>query len=803
MLIRALDLSAAYVNAATYPVIVRTDHRPLLWLRHASSPMVVRWMTHYVQSFDFIISYRPGPKHGNADFMSRHVYKIDTSSPGVPTQRGILECLEQALGDGMRFIPSLSSEQQFFVYCPEMIPYIQEALQKTRRCSRPVVSGLPTARNLTNPWEFAIIIPSAERSVAMAAVMFGQNRPFALLMPSDLVHLVYGEDQDMANRVRTCAKLVFLTDNLVWLFAGGEGTSGEKEARWSATILTNSTVYTASHEIKRQQLVSIKGGVEPFKEYAEWAKKEGIMCWQREDLTIMLRMPGVLHHVTVPPIAMRADACKRAHLYANHGGEQATLRRLKAKHFWFGMSVDVLEYVAACVFCALANATRSLRAGTFSAIYATRPSECVCMDFAGPFAPPDEEGNKYVLVGTDSFGGQTMYEATKAATHEEVADFILRRQVFPRGIPSMLLSDCGTAFRARVIQWLCQEIGTDKIETAPYSQHQNGKAERRVAYLNRFLRSLSKEQYKKFGRLMPKLEAIINSIPDKKTGVAPAQIERPWAAPFDMEAVIRKVVPEEEVPDEMVSGYLKEVMEVYRLHVKVREGLEEELKAELEKLNARNARMLRVFEVGDRVAIHCETRHEGQSKKLIMQWRGPYRLIEKLASNIYRVQSEIDGSETRASGYNMVHYKPTTESTLQFLREWNGEDGNRWEPEEHSAEIWDQVEVGNLVAVWDVESDGKQYWIGRILEVKEESVELHYYGSLKGTVFSPVWVMKKDGSFQLADKEPRAKCSKWVGEEPIERIIAAGVELNSQGKLRSRWTAVLEGLRPTVMRRGK
>ncbi len=51
---------------------VRTDHQPLKWLQKTStmSARLHRWWVE-LEKFDFIIEYRAGNKHGNADALSR------------------------------------------------------------------------------------------------------------------------------------------------------------------------------------------------------------------------------------------------------------------------------------------------------------------------------------------------------------------------------------------------------------------------------------------------------------------------------------------------------------------------------------------------------------------------------------------------------------------------------------------------------------------------------------------------------------------------------------------------------------
>ena len=54
------------------PIVIRTDHSSLQWLRKTPEPMAqqARWLN-FVEQFNYVIEHRPGAKHGNADGLSR------------------------------------------------------------------------------------------------------------------------------------------------------------------------------------------------------------------------------------------------------------------------------------------------------------------------------------------------------------------------------------------------------------------------------------------------------------------------------------------------------------------------------------------------------------------------------------------------------------------------------------------------------------------------------------------------------------------------------------------------------------
>ena len=61
--------------------LLRTDHRALCWIRSMVEPtgMIQRWLD-ILAGFDFRVEHRPGPKHGNADSLSRALHLSPASS---------------------------------------------------------------------------------------------------------------------------------------------------------------------------------------------------------------------------------------------------------------------------------------------------------------------------------------------------------------------------------------------------------------------------------------------------------------------------------------------------------------------------------------------------------------------------------------------------------------------------------------------------------------------------------------------------------------------------------------------------
>lgn len=87
---------------------------------------------------------------------------------------------------------------------------------------------------------------------------------------------------------------------------------------------------------------------------------------------------------------------------SGHQGEKKTLERVKGSFYWYGITADVLHYVATCVMCgASKKSSRKSRAALQSYVCGA-PLDRLHLDFLGPF-PASVNNNKYILVITDQF----------------------------------------------------------------------------------------------------------------------------------------------------------------------------------------------------------------------------------------------------------------------------------------------------------------------------------------------------------------------------------------------------------------
>ena len=83
-----------------------------------------------------------------------------------------------------------------------------------------LVWGLHSPNRLKAAWDVAIVHPKPEFSVAAVVDMFRTGRPFAALMPSDLIHEIPKTGIIKQARLDATPKIVFLRADLAWVLEG-------------------------------------------------------------------------------------------------------------------------------------------------------------------------------------------------------------------------------------------------------------------------------------------------------------------------------------------------------------------------------------------------------------------------------------------------------------------------------------------------------------------------------------------------------------------------------------------------------
>ena len=266
----------------------------------------------------------------------------------------------------------------------------------------------------------------------------------------------------------------------------------------------------------------------------------------------------------VLPASLVSQALKLAHDGNAHQGTERTLELLRRRCYWPRMYIDTHDYCLACPRCQVAKSPQVKFSQSTGHIIAAAPLEIVAMDFTK--LEPATDGREDVLVCTDVFTKWTIAVPTRDQTARTVAKVLIEEWIPHYGVPLRLHSDQGKSFDAEVIRCLCEHYSIQRSRTTPYNPQGNGVCERFNRTLHDLLRTLSKEQKRKWPQYIKEMVFFYNSTPHKTTGESPFLMLFGREPHLPLDLLTKNPAPEEYTStSEYLSLHLERLRKVHQL----------------------------------------------------------------------------------------------------------------------------------------------------------------------------------------------------------------------------------------------
>ena len=138
--------------------------------------------------------------------------------------------------------------------------------------------------------------------------------------------------------------------------------------------------------------------------------------------------------------------------------------------------------------------------------------ERICIDTIGPL-PTNKYSMTYIATIIDGFTRWVELYALPDATAETAARLGLLDWVGRFGVPLQIMTDGGTQYVNELWDQLSILMGTEKLESFPYSHEENGLVERANKEVMRHLRNFlfdAKLQYSDWSTFIPMVQRIMN-----------------------------------------------------------------------------------------------------------------------------------------------------------------------------------------------------------------------------------------------------------------------------------------------------
>jgi hypothetical protein len=328
----------------------------------------------------------------------------------------------------------------------------------------------------------------------------------------------------------------------------------------------------------------------------------------------------------VVPKGARWQLCRLNHDEIGHFGVEKTLERIK-KNYWFpGMTRFVKKYVNACLECAYGKKYSGAREGLLHPIEKVEvPFHTIHVDHLGPFVK-SSRGYTHLFVIVDGF---TKFCFLKPVRNTNTQNSIRALEdVFSTfRNPDRLISDRGSCFTSHAFKRFCLDKGIKHILNAVASPRSNGQVERYNRTILDSLRTLSvKYGEKSWDSHLGRVQWGLNNTIQKTVGRAPSEIMFGTCMRSEVNPTLN-----------LITRAIEEKRDVSGIRREVKARIDKEQSKQKDNYD-KGRKPARVYGEGELVKITKTCfNNDGQSKKLMPPFMGPYRVTKVLGMDRYSV----------------------------------------------------------------------------------------------------------------------------------------------------------------------
>ncbi|XP_021347442.1 uncharacterized protein LOC110446564 [Mizuhopecten yessoensis] len=329
---------------------------------------------------------------------------------------------------------------------------------------------------------------------------------------------------------------------------------------------------------------------------------------------------------------------KLAHepMMAGHLAAKRTSSRILAEFFWPGIQGDVVRFCRSCDVCQRTfpkGMVPKAPLGNMPVIDA--PFTRIAVDLVGPLEPVTDRGNRYILTVVDYATRYPEAVPLKGIETERVAEALV--DIFSRvGVPAEMLTDQGAQFTSGLMKEVNRLLSIRQLTTTPYHPQCNGLVERFNGTLKQMLKKMCTKKPKDWGRYVNALLFAYREVPQASLGFSPFELLYGRVVRGPM--MILKELLTKEFPDDDVKTTYQYVMDLRERMEETCQVASDRMKdaKRIQKKHFNKKAKARELKPGDKVFVLLPTK----ANKLLMQWRGPYDVVERVGAVDYRVNRD-------------------------------------------------------------------------------------------------------------------------------------------------------------------
>lgn len=799
-----MTLSLPYAMCNPFPVQCWTDHSPLTWVKHTSGKgPVSQFIIDTLSQVDYEMNYLKGEDNITADALSR----FPMLGPQKLRRNGLANAIDVLLAtllttniDTTKVWFDARKDTKFLVphvldWCHARKAIHSHTHQPLKNCYH---DSLSVSKIGKLKYTLGIWAPPADKITRQVRAAFRKNKPFACLIPSELIHRLCVDvdstvSKDIQTAVEHAKKITFLASNLTWVIHG----IPLKGVQYKQVYMTD----RVTPEVELDKLMrhlrnsDLCPPLPTCRSRADWVKEQrrhkcaeiwlsDPRSWEAQDGLVAYREDDDAPLRTIVPEALQIPLIKWEHHQMCHMSAGKLYNHLKKKFFFLEMNKRCHEVVKDCALCNLLKARMKHAHKHFRAKLFCQPRTSYGADYYS--VKQSKHGYNNILGMIDLSTGNLVLKAVKGRTAANTAHALFYEIVIRKGVPLRFHSDAAREFLSTAMSTLQNMLGIQKSDTLAHNPKSNAKIERVWEFVGRCLRAMPPEQYAVFHLYMPIIAHVWNCTPDGDTKITPFEAEHGMRCRSIAESILLNP-PAEGLPANAAD------LRTIAVAAAAYNELISNIKA-IER--SRNARKLnayglpqREYHIGDTVAFYLppndkEATRMNKKPKHMLQYKGPGIISESLSPNNTAFKIKCG---TRTYRRNIMHISPYTSQEVV--------------PAQLQLAIDNTVSVGTYVAVLDNTND-VHYHIAKVLDIGEQTTELHYYASkslrLRNAIWQPVYVhphtnvtvMEEPDTIHRID----SRLTGMIDTKPTEDslIILANVGMTDRMRISQRSRTILK-----------
>ena len=195
-------------------------------------------------------------------------------------------------------------------------------------------------------------------------------------------------------------------------------------------------------------------------------------------------------------------------------------------------------------------------------------------------------------------------------------------------------TDQGRNFESTLIKEICKILGITKTRTTPYHPQSDGMIERfNRTVLNMLSAVVSDDEYN-WDLHLPTLMLAYRTSRHETTGATPFSLVYGQEAKLPEDILFNLPTAEEVTTSHGYAEALKERIQQAYQRVRDHSAVEQRK----QKANYDQLAQASTFETGGLVWLHCPAVPRGKSPKFHRPWQGPFKVVKKIGSVVYRIQ---------------------------------------------------------------------------------------------------------------------------------------------------------------------